>query len=126
MHAEHTVRVGGSARSDGAPTLTAIVPLARPALPDARSAPPKSLELPVTGTAHDERSLSVRYQLDTVTHRWVASVMDDKTGEVVKTTLRGEIVLSLPFPDFKGYDDPKYAPTWVSVFEERFGGNGDI
>jgi hypothetical protein len=51
---------------------------------------------------------------------------DYKTGEVVKTTLRGETVLSLPFPDLKGYDDPKYAPTWVTVFEERFGGNGDI
>ena len=51
---------------------------------------------------------------------------DYKTGEVVKTTLRGETVLSLPFPDLKGYDDPKYAPTWVTVFEERFGGNGDM
>jgi len=51
---------------------------------------------------------------------------DYKTGEVVKTTLKGETLLSLPVPDFKGYDDPKYAPTWVTVFEERFGGNGDI
>jgi hypothetical protein len=51
---------------------------------------------------------------------------DYKTGEVVKTTLRGDTVLSLPFPGFKGYNDPKYAPTWVTVFEERFGGNGDI
>jgi hypothetical protein len=51
---------------------------------------------------------------------------DYKTGEVVKTTLRGETALSLPFPDLQGYDDPKYAPTWVTVFEERFGGNGDI
>lgn len=51
---------------------------------------------------------------------------DYKTGEVVKTTLHGETVLSLPFPDLKGYNDPKYAPTWVTVFEERFGGNGDI
>jgi hypothetical protein len=51
---------------------------------------------------------------------------DYKTGEVVKTTLEGETVLSLPFPNLDGYDDPKYAPTWVSVFEERFGGNGDI
>lgn len=51
---------------------------------------------------------------------------DYKTGEVVKTTLRGETVLSLPFPDLKGYNDPKYAPTWVTVFEERFEGSGDI
>jgi hypothetical protein len=35
-------------------------------------------------------------------------------------------MLSLPRPDLEGYDDPKYAPTWVTVFEERFGGNGDI
>ena len=51
---------------------------------------------------------------------------DYKTGEVVKTTLQGETVLSLPFPDLKGYDDPKYAPTWVTVFEKRFGGTGDV
>jgi hypothetical protein len=44
----------------------------------------------------------------------------------VKTTLQGETVLSLPFPNLDRYDDPKYAPTWVSVFEERFGGNGDV
>ncbi len=51
---------------------------------------------------------------------------DFRTGEVVKTTLAGETVCALPRPDFRGYDDPKYAPTWVSVFEERFGGNGDV
>lgn len=51
---------------------------------------------------------------------------DYKTGEVVKTTLEGETVLPLPYPDLKGYDDPKYAPTWVTVFERRFGGTGDV
>jgi len=51
---------------------------------------------------------------------------DYKTGEVVKTTLTGDTILALPFPSLKGYDDPKYAPTWVTVFEERFGGNGDV
>jgi DNA-binding beta-propeller fold protein YncE len=51
---------------------------------------------------------------------------DYVTGEVVKTTLTGETVLSLPLPDLDGFDDPKYAPTWVTVFEERSGGNGDI
>jgi len=58
-----------------------------------------------------------------VEHLWLT---DYKTGEVVKTTIEGETVLSLPFPSLKGYDDPKYAPTWVTVFEERFGGNGDV
>jgi len=51
---------------------------------------------------------------------------DFKSGEVSKTTLSGETVLSLPSPDYPGFDNPKYAPTWVTVFEERFGGNGDI
>ena len=51
---------------------------------------------------------------------------DFKTGEVCKTTLGGKTVLLLPSPDYPGFDDPKYAPTWVTVFEERFGGNGDI
>jgi hypothetical protein len=51
---------------------------------------------------------------------------DYVTGEVVKTTLHGDTVLSLPFPELDGFNDPKYAPTWVTVFEERSGGNGDI
>lgn len=51
---------------------------------------------------------------------------DYVTAEVVKTTLRGDIVLSLPYPELKGFDDPKYAPTWVAVHEEGQGGNGDI
>ncbi len=60
---------------------------------------------------------------DGVEYLWLA---DFKTGEVAKTTLSGETVLSLPAPDYPGFNDPKYAPTWVTVFEERFGGNGDI
>ncbi len=51
---------------------------------------------------------------------------DFKTGEVSKTTLSGETVLSLPSPEYPGFDNPKYAPTWVTVFEERCGGNGDV
>lgn len=51
---------------------------------------------------------------------------DYVTGEVVKTTLSGQTVLSLPFPELEGFDDPKYAPTWVTVFDEKSGGNGDI
>jgi FlaG protein len=95
MHAEHTAHAGSTVRADGTPPLTAIVPLARPTGPDAKSAPPKSLELPVTGTRHDERSLSVRYELDAVTHRWVASVMDDTTGEVVKTVPSTQVLHQL-------------------------------
>ena len=95
MHAEHTAHAGTTVRTDGAPPLTAIVPLARPAEPDAKSGRPNSLELPVTGTGHEERSLSVRYELDSVTHRWVASVMDDTTGEVVKTVPSTQVLHQL-------------------------------
>jgi hypothetical protein len=75
--------------------LTAIVPLARPASSDASAGQPNSFELPVTGSGPDERSLSVRYQLDVVTHRWIASVMDDKTGEVVKTVPSKQVLHQL-------------------------------
>jgi hypothetical protein len=51
---------------------------------------------------------------------------DFKTGEVSKMTLTGKTVLSLPSPDYPGFDNPKYAPTWVAVFEERLGGTGDV
>jgi hypothetical protein len=95
MHAEHTVPLGSSARSDGTPMLTAIVPLARPARSDASAGQPNSFELPVTGSGPDERALSVRYQLDVVTHRWIASVMDDETGEVVKTVPSKQVLHQL-------------------------------
>jgi hypothetical protein len=51
---------------------------------------------------------------------------DFKTGEVSKTTLTGQTVLTLSAPEYPGFDDPRYAPTWVAVFEERVGGNGDV
>ena len=85
MHAEHTALAGSTVRSDGIPRLTPVVPLARPVTPDPSAPQANSFALPVSGGGADERSLSVRYQLDVVTHRWIASVMDDKTGEVVKT-----------------------------------------
>lgn len=54
---------------------------------------------------------------------WVA---DSKTGAVVKTTLAGRSVLTIERPPLACYANGKYAPTWVAVHEERFGGNGDI
>ena len=51
---------------------------------------------------------------------------DHDTGEVVKTTLEGRAVLNIERPELKIYREGKYAPTWVAVNEERFGGNGDI
>lgn len=54
---------------------------------------------------------------------WLA---DSKTGAVVKTTLAGRTVLTIERPPLPFYTNGKYAPTWVAVHEERFGGNGDI
>ncbi len=51
---------------------------------------------------------------------------DERTGEVVKTTLDGETVLQLEKPPHPMYDTGSYSPTWVAVNEERFGGDGDI
>jgi hypothetical protein len=85
MHAEHTAVAGTNAPSSGAPGLTTIVPLALPGGAGMAASGQNSFELPVTGSGADERSLSVRYELDVVTHRWVASIMDDVSGEVVRT-----------------------------------------
>lgn len=89
MHAEDTAL----ARSTAVPALTAVVPVARPEPSD--STRTNSFELAVTGTADDERSLSVRYELDAVTHRWVASIMDDTSGEVVRTVPSTQILHQL-------------------------------
>jgi len=51
---------------------------------------------------------------------------DNVTGQVVKTTLDGKVVMNILAPDLKIYQDNKYAPTGTTVYEERFGGNGDI
>jgi hypothetical protein len=52
---------------------------------------------------------------------------DQNSGEVVKTTLDGRVLLSLSRPRLPIYEGSgKFAPTWVAVNEERHGGNGDI
>lgn len=48
------------------------------------------------------------------------------SGKVIKTTLDGEIVVTLPKPDLAVYQEGNYSPTFVAVNEERHGGNGDI
>ena len=53
-------------------------------------------------------------------------LVDEETKSVVKTTLDGEVLMSLPPPPYPGYASGNYVPTWVAVAEERFGGNGDI
>jgi len=51
---------------------------------------------------------------------------DQNTAEVVKTTLDGKTIRSLPQPDHEAYVKGTYSPTWVAVNDERYGGNGDI
>ena len=48
------------------------------------------------------------------------------TGQVVKTTLTGETVMSLDTPPLPVYGEVDYMPTWIAVNEERNGGNGDV
>jgi len=49
-----------------------------------------------------------------------------KGGVVAKFILDGTKVLSLPRPEIVVYKTGDYQPTSVAVFEERFGGNGDV
>ncbi len=51
---------------------------------------------------------------------------DQYSGEVVKTSLDGESLIRIEKPRIKNYEEKEYSPTWVAVFETRFGGNGDI
>jgi hypothetical protein len=95
MHAEHTVVAASHPRPAGAHALTAIVPLAAPEHTAKTSAEQSTFALPVVGTAADERALSVRYELDVVTHRWVASIVDDDSGEVVRTVPSKQVLHQL-------------------------------
>ena len=58
-----------------------------------------------------------------IEYLWMA---DNTTGKVVKTTLEGELVMSIEKPDIEVYREGKYSPTGVAVYEERDGGNGDV
>jgi len=44
---------------------------------------------------------------------------DQDSKQVVKTTLTGEIVQSLPQPSHKAYEEGDYVPTWVAVNPEN-------
>ena len=50
----------------------------------------------------------------------------DSPGQVIKTTLDGEVVMTLQTPPNPVYETARYSPTTVAVNEERFGGNGDV
>ncbi len=47
-------------------------------------------------------------------------------GRAIKMTLDGKTVMTIQQPDLPVYQKVTYMPTWVAVFEERHGGNGDI
>lgn len=48
------------------------------------------------------------------------------SGTVLKSTLDGQIVTTLPKPSVEIYREGNYSPTLVAVDEERYGGSGDI
>ena len=48
------------------------------------------------------------------------------SGKVLKTTLDGDVLTTLSVPKLGVYKQGNYSPTFVSVNEERYGGNGDI
>jgi hypothetical protein len=54
---------------------------------------------------------------------WLA---DQERSEVLKVTLDGKVVQTIPRPPYSAYSSTAYIPTWVAVNEKRHGGNGDI
>lgn len=95
MHAEQTTVTASSVRPDGAHALTTVVPLARPDARGATTAQRGSVDLEVVGGGAGERALSVRYELDVVTHRWVASIVDDDSGEVLRSVPSKQVLHQL-------------------------------
>ena len=48
------------------------------------------------------------------------------SGQVLKTTVDGQTVMTLELPDLLAYEGKRCSPTSVAVDEERFGGTGDV
>ncbi len=82
MHTEDTVLAGPDARPSS-PPLTPVVPVAPTAPADANA--PGAITLPVVASEPGTPGLSVHYALDPATQRWVASILDARSGEVVCT-----------------------------------------
>lgn len=53
-------------------------------------------------------------------------LVDESRAVAEKTTLKGDVVQSLPKPSHSAYEAGRYVPTWAAVNEVRHGGNGDI
>ncbi len=104
MHTEDTALAGTKTRLAETPALTAVVPVSRPEPEQATSDRPRSIELAVTGAGATERSLSVHYELDPVTHRWIASILDDSSGEVVRTVPSTQVLHQLAALRRPGFD----------------------
>jgi hypothetical protein len=104
MHTEDTALAGTKARLAETPGLTAVVPLAQSEPKGAMTERSRSVELAVAGAGADERSLSVHYELDPVTHRWIASILDDNSGEVVRTVPSTQVLHQLAALRRPGFD----------------------
>lgn len=104
MHTEDTPLTGTKERLAETPALTAVVPLAQSQPKGATTERSRSIELAVAGAGADERSLSVHYELDPVTHRWVASILDDNSGEVVRTVPSTQVLHQLAALRRPGFD----------------------
>lgn len=50
----------------------------------------------------------------------------DMSGKAFKVTLDGQTLMTLEPPPVDAYNNSRYAPTSISVNEERHGGNGDV
>ena len=82
-----------------------------------------NLESSWNGTVDNAHGIHIVKEGNTE-YLWIA---DNTTSRVVKTSLSGELVMSLDRPDIKVYGEGGvYAPTAVAVNQERHGGNGDI
>ena len=96
MHTEDTALAGThTPSSQGLRRSPPIVPLARARQPPARRADGRADRARRHRRGRDERSLSVHYELDPVTHRWVASILDDNSGEVVRTVPSTQVLHQL-------------------------------
>jgi hypothetical protein len=90
MHGQQPVpAVSAAASPDPAEQPTPVVPLARRDQPTHPSP-----ALPVTGTQAPARDLAVQYALDRDTQRWVATIVDQASGQVI-TTVPSRQVLHL-------------------------------
>ena len=87
MHHQDPALTATQAPPVGTPPLTAVVPVA-----------PKTgshavgIAVPVTGAAHEDPALSVQYALDQASQRWVATIVDEASGEIITTVPSAQVL----------------------------------